>query len=210
MSADYTYRVNLTEKIALSMGLKAAIYNYYIALRNVSLVKENDILFQENQENNFNPNIGAGFYLYTDRWYVGLAVPTLIENAFSSDNQSVSALSKLQRHYYFIAGYVFNLNRDWDFKPSVVDNVVDGAPSSFDLTAQFLYRQKIWLGTSYRVGDAVAFLFDVRVTNQIMIGYSYDISISKLSGYNKGSHEIMLSIDLDKLEGKRVKSPRYF
>jgi type IX secretion system PorP/SprF family membrane protein len=210
MSADYAYRVALSEKITLSLGLKAGIYNYYIGLTNLKLVDGTDASFQQDQQKKFNPNIGAGFYLYSDRWYAGLAVPTLIENAFDAKNQTVSSLSELKRHYYFIAGYVFHLNSDWAFKPSLVEKVVTGSPLSSDITAQFLYKEKYWIGTSYRIGDALAFLLDMKVTDQLMIGYSYDITLSKLSRYSNGTHEILLSFDFDRFVSKKVKSPRYF
>jgi type IX secretion system PorP/SprF family membrane protein len=210
LSADYAYRINLTEKLTLSMGLKAGIYNYFIGLTRLDLVNGNDMSFQQDQQKKFNPNVGAGFYLYTDQWYAGLAVPTLIENAFDAKNQTVSSLSDLKRHYYFIAGYVLQMNSDWAFKPSFVEKVVTGAPLSTDFTAQFLYKGKYWFGTSYRIGDALAFLLDMKITDQLMIGYSYDITLSKLAGYSNGSHEILLSFDFDRFEPKKVKSPRYF
>lgn len=210
MSADYAYRINLTEKITLSMGIKAGIYNYTIGLSRLDLVDGADMSFQQDQKKKFNPNIGAGFYLYSDRWYAGLAVPTLIENAFDSKNQSVSSLADLKRHYYFMAGYVFQMNTEWAFKPSFIEKVVTGSPLSTDFTAQFLYKGKYWIGTSYRMGDAIALLLDMKITDQLMVGYSYDITLSKLSGYSKGSHELLLSFDFDRFVSKKVKSPRYF
>jgi hypothetical protein len=92
----------------------------------------------------------------------------------------------------------------------MVEKVVFGSPVSTDFTVQFLYKEKIWLGTSYRIGDAIAFLFEIKVTNQILLGYSYDITLSKLSGYSRGSHELLISFDFDKFGSNKVKSPRYF
>jgi type IX secretion system PorP/SprF family membrane protein len=208
LSADYAYRVNLTDKLTLSLGLKAGIYNYYIGLSKLELVNNGDNTFQQDEQKRLNPNIGTGFYLYTSKWYAGLAAPTLLENAL--DKTSTTGLANLKRHYYFIAGYILPINTEWSFKPSMVEKVVWGSPISTDLTAQFLYKEKIWMGASYRIGDALAFLVDIRVTNQILLGYSYDITLSKLSGYSAGSHEVLISFDFERFGSHKVKSPRYF
>ena len=210
LSANYAYRVSLSEKVTLSMGLKAGFYNYVVGLSRLDLVTRNDKSFQSDYSNKFNPNLGAGLYVYSNKWYAGLAVPTLIENAFDKTNKSANAISELKRHYFFIAGYVFNLDKDWAFKPSYVEKVVAGAPLSTDFTAQFIYKDKYWIGSSYRIGDAFAFLLNLKVTNQIMFGYSYDVTLSGISGYSRGSHELLIIYDFDKFEPSKVKSPRYF
>jgi len=210
ISANYAYRLSLTEKITLSMGIKAGIYNYYIGLTKLDLASGSDDAFQEDKEKSFNPNFGAGLYMYTSKWYVGFAIPKFIQSDLNEDNQSINTVSELKRHYFFMAGYVFEINHDWAFKPSFIEKVVTGAPISTDITAQFLYKNRFWLGASYRVGDAIAFLFQTKINDQLMVGYSYDWTLSNLSGYNSGSHEIMISIDFDKLQPGNVKSPRYF
>lgn len=45
--------------------------------------------------------------------------------------------------------------------------------------------------------------------NGMKIGYAYDLTLSDLSDYTSGSHEIMLSFDV-KRESGRIKSPRFF
>ncbi len=210
LSASYAYRVPLNDNVTLSLGLKGGIYNYYVGLNSLSLVESNDAAFYQDQAKALHPNLGFGAYLYANRWYVGLAVPTLIESDLNKSNTDANNVSQLKRHYFLMAGYVMHMSADWDFKPSFIENVVTGAPPSTDLTAQFLYKNAYWLGASYRIGDAIAFLFEFRLTEQLMAGYSYDVTISKLAGHNLGSHEILLRYSFDKLSAKKIKSPRYF
>jgi hypothetical protein len=61
----------------------------------------------------------------------------------------------------------------------------------------------------YRVGDSFGGLFQLQLSNQIKIGYSYDLPINRLGAYNNGTHEIMISFDFVSKGGK-VRSPRYF
>lgn len=210
-NANYAYRVQLTDKMTLSMGIKGGIYNYYVGLDDINVGESGDNAFQGNLERRFQPNAGAGLYLYTDKWYAGFAVPKLIQTDLNeSESTSTSVLGELKRHYFIMAGYVFDLNPDLKLKPAFINKIVEGAPPSTDISAQFIYKNNYWLGASYRIGDAVAFLANIQINKQLMVGYSYDYTMSNLGNYNHGSHEIMISYDLDGFLKNKVKSPRYF
>ncbi len=210
LSGTYAYRIRITEGTTLSLGLKGGFYNYSVGLSRLELTQNNDPSFQQNLQKKFHPNMGFGAYYYSDKWYAGFAIPKLFQNDLTTQAPSASAISEMKRHYFLIAGYVFKINPDLALKPSFVEKVVSGAPISTDITAQLFYKERFWLGTSYRIGDAVAFLFEMKVNDQLMIGYSYDITLNKLNGMSRGSHEILLSFDFDKFSPRKIKSPRYF
>lgn len=210
-NVNYAYRVKLTQNTTLSMGIKGGIYNYYAGLKEVLLGNNNyDEAFSGNLEQKLQPNAGVGFYLYNQRYYAGFSIPKLIENKLSDFETSGTVLNELKRHYFLMAGYVFDAGDDWKIKPSFIEKVVQGAPPSTDLTLQTLYKNTVWMGATYRVGDAVAFLTGVQVSRQMFVGYSYDYTTSSLASYNRGSHEIVVSFDFDGLIANKVKSPRYF
>ena len=208
-NVNYAYRVNITEKMVLSMGVKGGIYNYKVGLNELN-VGDTDAAFTGNLEQKFQPNAGAGLYLYSDKWYAGLSIPKLVQTDLSGERTTASNLASLKRHYFLMAGYVFDINTNFKFKPSMINKVVEGAPPSTDVTAQVLYLEKYWLGATYRWGDAVAFLANIQINKQLMVGYSYDFTTSNLNSYNRGSHEILLSYDLDGFLNKKVISPRFF
>jgi type IX secretion system PorP/SprF family membrane protein len=87
--------------------------------------------------------------------------------------------------------------------------MVKGAPISFDITANFLIKEKLWLGASYRSEDTFAGLISFQFTPHLQAGYSYDFGTSDLANYNSGSHELMITYDFFRTEVK-TKSPRYF
>jgi type IX secretion system PorP/SprF family membrane protein len=210
-NVNYAYRIKLTEKSTLSMGLKGGIYNYYAGLQDVFLGNNtNDEAFSGNLEQKFQPNAGFGLYLFSQKYYAGFSVPKLIEDKMSDFETNGSVLNQLKRHYFLMGGYVFDAGADWKIKPAFIQKFVEGAPPSTDLTAQFIFKNTFWIGTTYRVGDAVAFLSGVQVNRQIFVGYSYDYTTSALSSFNQGSHEIVISYDFEGLMGNKIKSPRYF
>lgn len=209
LNLNYAYRLKLNEFWTLSMGIKGGINSFYLGLSSLELNQINDPSFTMSTEKRLVPNVGLGAYLYNDRFYAGVSAPKLIQSKLNQEDPDIND-NELKRHYFFISGYILPINHMWVFKPSILTRVVVGAPVSLDLTAQFLYQDKIWLGTTYRIGDALAFLLNLKINRQLTLGYSYDISINKLGAYNRGTHEIMITYDFDGFINNKLKSPRYF
>jgi type IX secretion system PorP/SprF family membrane protein len=205
---NYAYRVKVNKELILSMGIKAGIYNFYAGLKDVFLANPNQVdgSFYSNASKRFQPNAGVGFYLYNKRFYAGFSIPKLIQSNIGEYEYEGTVLSDLKRHYYVMAGYVFNINQDIVCKPAFIEKVVEGALPSTDISAQFIYRGTYCLGTSWRIGDAVAFIANVQVNKQLSVGYSYDFSTSHLASYNHGSHEIMISCDFDSFINNKSRS----
>ena len=63
----------------------------------------------------------------------------------------------------------------------------------YHFNTRVIYQDLMWFGLSYRQFDALVILFGVDY-GQYFFGYSYDSSISEISGYNSGSHELLLDI----------------
>ena len=87
----------------------------------------------------------------------------------------------------------------------------NGAPLSFDITANFLFNEKLWLGAAYRMNEsagAIGGIADFQVSKQLRIGYAYEYPISDIRPYTSGTHEVLLMFEIFKTQ--RVKSPRYF
>lgn len=206
---NYAHRFDLNEKLTISLGLKAGFYEYRVNLTDLQLI-EADNAFSENFEKKWQPNFGLGVYLYSDNYYAGISIPKLLQTDLEESVSSDAIASELKRHYFITAGYIFELDEAWKIKPSFLNKMVEGAPPSLDLTVQALYNDKFWLGTTYRVGDALIFLFDIQINRQLMVGYSYDITLSGMSNLTNGSHEILISYDFAGFTRDKVKSPRYF
>lgn len=206
---DYSYRLYFEKNRTLALGLKAGVNFFDAGLTELETNDPNDPVFANDINRRFLPNFGVGAFFYTNNYYLGLSVPKLIENKINESGVSVQSTSREQLHVFFMAGYVFDVNRIVKFKPSVLTKYVKNAPASFDLNTTLLFYDRLWLGTMFRIGDSFGGLFQLQVTNQIKIGYSYDLPVNKLGAYNNGTHEFMVSYDFNPRRG-RVRSPRYF
>jgi type IX secretion system PorP/SprF family membrane protein len=163
--------------------------------------------FQNNIDNQFSPNIGAGVYYHSDKLYVGFSVPNFLTVRHFDDNGSTTVQDRL--HYYLMGGYVFDVSPTVKLKPSVLTKMVAGAPLQVDLSTNVLLQDKFSLGLSYRWGAAATAMAGIQVTDGLLVGYSYDFDTTSLENYNSGSHEIFLRFELFNIQ-KRIITPRFF
>ena len=130
----------------------------------------------------------------------------------NTDYHAEDAYEALERvSHYLTGGLVFDVNNNTKFKPAFLVKATNGAPLSYDLTANFLFNEKFWLGAAYRFNEsagAFGAIADFQVSKQLRIGYAYEHPISDIRPYSDGTHEILLMFEV--LNSKRIKSPRYF
>tara|TARA_R110000868_G_scaffold204536_1_gene452636 strand:+ start:256 stop:1206 length:951 start_codon:yes stop_codon:yes gene_type:complete len=209
-----SYTIDVSQVGKLSFGLKAGgnLLNLdFNKLRNF----DDEPINGDNIENKFSPNFGIGAYYHTDKFYLGLSAPNLLEtNHFDNSNRdanSVTFLSKERINFYAITGYVFDLSNDFKFKPALLTKVVGGAPLQVDVSANFMLNEKFTFGAAYRWDAAVSAMAGFQISDQFMIGLAYDKETTELGStrFNDGSFEVFLRYELVKSFQKLV-SPRFF
>lgn len=193
---DYSYFLQVSDKFKLGMGLKGGVSFYRASLTELETISP-DPIFDNDIYENFLPNVGVGLYLFSDDTYFGLSVPKLIENKITRETITTSYVNKQQMHLYLLGGHTFSLNADYQLKTSTMFKWVKNAPVSFDVNALAGFRERVWVGAFYRFNNAFGIITQFKPSPKMTIGYSYDLSISELNGFNNGSHEIMFRYDLD-------------
>jgi len=207
VSADVSYTINTSDAYKLSFGLKGSASLLNVDYTKLNRYDLNDPRFQNNIDNQFSPNIGAGVYYHSDKLYAGISVPFILETKHFNDNSSSVAKDAL--HYYFIGGYVFDISENTKFKPAFLLKSVKGAPLQADLTANFMFNDKFVLGGAWRWSAAFSGLVGFQVNSNWFIGYTYDTDTTKLANYNSGSHEVFLRYEF-KGKQEKIISPRFF
>lgn len=74
----------------------------------------------------------------------------------------------------------------------------NGSPLSTDISASILWMDKLEFGISHRIDESISGLFQIRLTDNLKTGYTYDAITSELSNYNNGSHEFSIILNLGK------------
>jgi type IX secretion system PorP/SprF family membrane protein len=211
--ADVSYTLKLGEESNLAFGMKAGATFHDIGLLSEvspTLQDQFDPAFLENV-NKVNPNLGAGLFYYTNKFYASFSIP----NALRSKH-----FNKLRRsdgikygtetaHYFLTTGYVFQLSPNTKFKPSTMIKSAFNAPTSIDLSANALFYEKLETGLTYRLQDSFGAMVNFKITDGLRIGYAYDRVISDLKVATTSSHEFMILFDLN-VPKKVSSSPRYF
>ncbi|UXP33997.1 type IX secretion system membrane protein PorP/SprF [Reichenbachiella agarivorans] len=203
-----SYWINFANNTKLSFGIQASFNQYKV---DYSENPNNDPNLASQNINDIAPNAGVGMMWHSEQFYLGFSIPQLVNYSLDPvGKSSQDPDAKLIRHYFVSAGYVFELNRNLKLKPNLLFKWVKGAPFEIDINANFLIKELIWLGISYRSLDSFDALFQIQVTPQFQLGYSYDfLTTSELSRVNSGSHEIMINY-VFKRKGDKIVTPRYF
>ncbi len=242
--ATFSYRLRLNnptrarKTIYLNIGLSGGVANWSANYSSLNLDDSNDPSFQNLTPNLFLPNFGAGLYLYSKMWYVGISAPKLLTNnmrtRLQNENSSLP-IAQEYRHYYLTFGGAIEVTENFVIRPSfLIKNVglfVEknsqnsiGAPTEFNIDLGFLLMRRFWIGVSFRSSieaisglgssyDSVDFWLGMRLKNGIRFGLAYDYTLTKIQGPGLGSYEVILGYDLYKTledaDGGRIIDPRY-
>lgn len=205
---QYAYRIPVStkDKGVLSFGLQGGISMYNAEYTSLDVFDPNDVAFAQNIRQT-RPNIGAGIYYSTNLTYLGLSMPSLLNNVFdrNADYKTVYQTKPI----ILMGGHVFKVNRMVKLKPNFLFKMIDKRPVEFDLNLNALFDEVVWFGVSYKSSKQVVLLTQAQLTDQIQFGYSYTISAGKIRYVETGSHEVMLNYRFNYIK-KGVVSPRYF
>ena len=206
---DFSYTLNLGGEHKLALGLKAGVTLHKVGLfSNIynTLPQPNDPAFSEDTNNSYF-NLGTGLFYYTDKYYVALSVPNMMKSKHLDFNGR--EFGSEESHYFLTGGYVFDLTDNIKFKPFFMAKSAFNAPTSLDVSTNFLFNQKFEAGLTYRLDDSFGAMVIYAISPSLKFGYAYDHIVSDLKVTTPSSHEIILLFDVN-FSKKVSRSPRYF
>ncbi len=217
----YSYRIATGNRSMLSLGVSAGISEY--AFDPTGMVTVNpDPLLPSSRVAATSPNLNTGLFFHNDNFYAGLSAYNLIGRRALLRQDIAVAFHDF--HYYLTFGGMVRLADDVQLKPSVLIKQVKGSPTSYDLNAMFLFRERLWLGGSFRSNvrvfedqlqedlskrNAVALVMEYFVLPSMRIGYAYDYNLNALNSYRTESHELSVGVYLNR-QRKIIYNPRWF
>jgi type IX secretion system PorP/SprF family membrane protein len=199
INATYAYHLGISAKTNLSLGVAAGITSIGLDPSKINLEENDDTAIPPYLNSQIKPDVSAGLWFYGPLYFVGLSGQNLLGQTISFGTQQANndKKGKNVRHYFLTAGYKFFLSEDIAAVPSIMFKRVAPVPNSYDANIKFSFRDKLWLGGSYRHNDSFAGILGFYFANFLNISYSYDTTISRLGSVNKGSHEVVLGFLLD-------------
>lgn len=187
---SYAYQIKFKNRHLLAMGLQGGVNQLtsdYTRLKSAG--------FDPNLKyyKNLNPNFGTGVFYSTKTAYAGFSVPFLVNNKVMQETDGLAMESSERRYYFFTAGKVLDLSPNLKLKPSVLIRFQERAPLGFDASLTFFIDNILNVGLSYRNHDALTTMFQIDLNENFSFGYAYDLTLSGLGGYTRGSHELMIN-----------------
>jgi type IX secretion system PorP/SprF family membrane protein len=136
-----------------------------------------------------NFDLAAGMVFNTNYFYVGAAMHHILE-----PNESfLGGVSKLPIKYTAHAGGIIKLGDSYSEESYISPNIMYRQQGDFKQLNLGMYVKKgsIVGGLWYRGRDAFIVLLGLEA-GSAKVGYSYDVTVSKLTNATAGSHELSL------------------
>ncbi len=196
----YSYHLGISDRTSIAAGISAGIQNMTLNASKLDFGSQFSVdpaVAGSGYLNRLNPDINAGVWLYSANYFVGLALQQIVPSKlkFSADTLTLSN-GRLVPHTFVTAGYRMQLSDDVSFLPSTMLRYVAPLPLGFDVNGKLQYQDLLWVGASYRYKDGYAGMVGLNLSNALNIGYSYDVTTSRLNTVSSGTHEIVVGFIL--------------
>lgn len=198
LNLTYAYHIGITEQVNVSLGVAAGMSKIYLDRSRITLENPGDQAIGTGNYDQLKPDLSAGLWLYGPRYFAGVSAQQLIKSPIGfSDDPATYDQGRKVPHVFITAGYKVYLGDDFAAIPSALVKFVSPVPVSVDVNLKLAYKDRFWLGGSYRKDDAFAAMAGFNVGSFMNIGYSYDLTTSGLNTVSNGSHEIVLGVFLN-------------
>lgn len=211
------FRLRLQQGV-LSFGLAGGVVQSRHRWQDVTTQQDGDQAFDIGTETEVKPEFSAGIYYYTNQYYFSVSSPMFMQSITArtsgtdrsgpgqgpgpgpgpggpgtgpSGNGPDAAN---QVPIMVNAGMRIQASPGVALTPSMMVRSYAGS-LQLDVNMMAMVEQRMEFGFSYRTNQAVVVLGRFRATDQIHIGYAYDVASGLLAKASAGSHEVTLSYD---------------
>lgn len=192
--ADFSYSLPITEENNLYLGLKAGGNLYRLEATRFKTYNQAYDPYLQNISGKFQPNIGAGAYYKTPKFYAGLSIPNLLASDKTKVNNEVITSVSEQMVFYAMGGYYFSINQDFTILPRFQMYLSKNTQYQLDATASVLYTDFIEAGVTYRTTQAINGYVLFRIPSYYLsVGYGFESYLQpKVTSSLRNVHEFMV------------------
>ncbi len=205
LAGTYAYHLSLSRDYRLSLGVNLGLSSRSFlqdkaqvlsVMTNTGFTDATYATYTSNQSEQYTMDLEAGLYFYGKGIFAGFSANQLTGDLVKFGNRMTSYDPKI--HYFLTGGYRFSINNSMKLTTAALFKYLPPAPLSMEATVQLDFHDQFWCGLSYRHKDAVVAMFGCVISEKVRIGYSFDLSISKMIRYNSGGHEVVIGLMLRK------------
>ena len=182
--------MQMSRDFFMSVGLFGGLRQVKLAVGDITLQDYDDPVINSKSSSLVYPDITPGVWCYGKRGWAGLSIHQLLSNKM----KDIGVSSRFARHVMLSGGYRYKIGRKMVFIPSGLLKFAAGSPLALDVNGMIEWNKILSLGVGYRNGDAFDALLKLSFWEYFQLGYSYDITTSKLRVASSNTHEIILGI----------------
>lgn len=190
LSLAYAYHIQMSRDYHVSMGFFGGAQQVKYDVGASTLVDYNDPALNSRANTLVAPEITPGIFLYNKKAWGGISIHQILANRING----IGTDSRLARQLMLSGGYKYRIGRNVSLAPSLLLKKSKAAPWALDVNGMVEWNRKFGLGVGYRAGDAVTFNMKVSFAKIMQLGYSYDVTTSRLRLGSSNTHEIILGI----------------
>ena len=208
IEGSFAYRIPIKEG-TLSFGLGGGLVVARNHWTDLVAVHPDDPGIPNEDGTYIYPDFSIGANYQNSSFFVALSLPMFLTHQFNTTTHRFELVNDFGNYNYHLqAGYLFRLAENWKVLPSLLIRYAPAAYPQADINSYVIYRDKIWLGASFRTNKSLIGLIMYQLNNQFSLGYSYDMGWGSTGRSMGGTHEIMIRYDFKYTID--VISPRYF
>lgn len=193
---NYSYPINLGNVGVLGAGIGVGMMSYAMNPSWIPPQTMNDPSLPGVDFSAINLDLNFGLYLKGRNYYAGLSSTHLSESEMLGSATGIGVAGySTARHYYIMGGYKLpNIaSGALDFNLMVRTDLVK---YSVDINSRYFFKKDSkefgYVGLTYRTSDAIGIMLGYNAFKNFTCGYSYDITVNKLSSISRGSHEFFV------------------
>lgn len=186
LKVSYAYHINLQQS-QLSFGLSMVGYQFRIDEDLITLEDPSDPLWAGANKSVFIPDADVGVYYSSRDYWAGFSVDQLFESILKIGDSGYDRY-KMERNYYLMGGYDFEVRRDFIVSPSTMIKYSEAGKIQADISGKLFYQQSYWGGLSYRTGNSIVVMAGLSI-DKLVFGYAFDFNLNSLMKHSYGSHE---------------------
>jgi type IX secretion system PorP/SprF family membrane protein len=206
IDATYAYHLGLSSTFNLSVGVAAGFNHISLNTSMITLENPLDPAIANGNNSQWKPDLSVGIWGYSSNYYFGVSAQQILpQNLYFSTTNSINQ-TKTVPQYFVTGGFKVFLSDDVTLLPSALIKFIQPLPLAYDVNMKLAFRDRFWIGASYRNQDSFAGLVGFNISSLINISYSYDYTTSALRTVSNGTHEIVIGLMLNNKD--RVVSPR--
>ena len=193
---NYSYPINLGNIGVLGAGIGVGMMSYSMNPSWIPPQTLNDPSLPGNDFSAISLDLNFGLYLKGRNYYAGLSSTHLSESEMLGSATGIGVAGySTARHYYLMGGYKLpNIaSGALDFNLMMRTDLVK---YSVDINSRYFFKKDSkefgYVGLTYRTSDAIGIMLGYNAFKNFTCGYSYDITVNKLSSISRGSHEFFV------------------